>query len=88
VTAPGGEGDQAGPDGPGDDEPCDERRAAAELERAHPGFVIVWGSFSRQFVAFPLFGPPGTHFSAANPRDLERLMGQAEQRYRNRTEPR
>lgn len=87
MTAPDREGDQAGRGGPGDDEPYDERRAARELERAHPGFVIVWGSFSRQFVAFPLFGPPGTHFSAADPRDLERQMSQAEQRYRDRREP-
>jgi len=88
VTAPGGEGEQADRGGPGDDEPYDERRAARELERAHPGFVVIWGSFSRQFVAFPLFGPPGIHFSATNPHDLERLMSQAEQHYRNLTEPR
>lgn len=87
MTRPGVEGDQAGRGRPGDDEPYDERLAARELERAHPGFVIVWGSFSRQFVAFSLFGPPGTHFSATDASDLERQMSQAEQRYRDRRKP-
>jgi hypothetical protein len=88
MTAPGGEGDLAGRGGPGDVDPGDQRRAASDLERAHPGFLVVWGSFSRQFVAFPCFGPPGTHFAATDSRDLERLMSQAELQHRNVAKPR
>jgi hypothetical protein len=86
VTAAGG-GEPNDPGESGDDKPDAERRTAGELERAHPGFMVIWGSFSRQFVAYPLFGPPGTHFSATDPRELERLMDHAEQRYRDARKP-
>jgi hypothetical protein len=45
--------------------------------------MVAFGSFSRQFVAFPVFGPSDIHFSAADPGELRHLMDQAEQHYRN-----
>jgi hypothetical protein len=82
-----GSGEPDGLGRPGDDDPDHGRRIASELERAHPGFMIIWGSFSGQFVAYPLFGPPGTHFSATDPHELERLMGYAERHYRDTRRP-
>jgi hypothetical protein len=67
--------------GPGNAD--DGHRIADELERAHPQWMVVWGSFSRQFVAFPLFGPPRPHISAADPGELEHHMNDAERRYGN-----
>ena len=31
------------------------REAAREVERRRPGWMVVWGCYSRLFVAFPLF---------------------------------
>jgi len=42
-----------------------ERRSAAEIEQSHPGWVVIWGCYSRLFWAFPRFQvPEGTIVSA------------------------
>jgi hypothetical protein len=47
------------------DEPSDasvsnthSREVAAELDRAHPNWLVLWGDYTQQFVAFPLFRTP------------------------------
>jgi hypothetical protein len=41
---------------------------ARKIEKEHPHWMIVWGLFSRQYWAFPLFDvPPGTIVHAADP---------------------
>jgi hypothetical protein len=50
-----------------------ERRAAAEIERAHPNWLVMWGCYTRVFWAFPRFlTPRGTIVSAPGP---DRLLG-------------
>lgn len=43
----------------------------------------MWGSYSRMFWAFPLFGPRGAFFAASDPHQLEHRMAYAEMEYRN-----
>src|ERR1035438_1018972 len=47
--------------------PYDEQqlRAAAQTERAHPGWAVIWGTHTRMYWAFPTFhAPPGTMIAA------------------------
>lgn len=56
-----------------------EHRAADRLTQRYPGWLVMWGAWSRLFWAYPRFGaPPGTIVHAATPTDLITLMGQAE----------
>jgi hypothetical protein len=49
-----------------------EWHTASEIEESHPHWLVMWGSHSRLFWAFPRFGAPrGTVVSA---RDRERLL--------------
>lgn len=42
-----------------DDQEC--REAAARIDRDFPAWMVLWGVYTRQFVAFPLFdAPPGS----------------------------
>jgi hypothetical protein len=36
-----------------DEDAC--RAIAEEIDRDRPGWLVLWGCYSRQFVAFPLF---------------------------------
>ena len=55
-------------------------RAAAQLRRQHPGWVVVWSAPMRRYSASPLFrAPRGTHLTAATPGELAALMDQVEQ---------
>ena len=48
-----------------------ERRVAAEIERAHPNWIVMWGCYTRMFWAFPRFlVPRGTIVSAPGPDKL------------------
>lgn len=52
--------------GPFDDDEC--REIAHQIEEKSPGWLVVWGVYTRQFVAFPLFDAPrGTILTARYP---------------------
>jgi hypothetical protein len=51
------------------------RQAAKDLEAQRPGWIVVWGVYSRRYWAFPLFNvPPRTILHATDPRDLATRM--------------
>lgn len=58
------------------------REAAERTERENPGWIVVFGSFTKEFVCFPLFpAPEGTMIVALYPaalparmRDVERAL--------------
>ena len=55
------------------------RQTATETELQRPGWMVVWGIYSRQYVAFPLFAAPaGTILTAAYPPALIERMQAAE----------
>lgn len=64
-----------------------QHRIAEDVQQAHPSWMVLFGVCSRMFWAFPLFGPGGGFFAAADTRELERRMNAAETRYRNRRTP-
>ena len=56
-----------------DDEEC--REIARDIEQESHGWFVVWGVYSRQFVAFPLFdAPQGTILTANYPDALAGRM--------------
>ncbi len=57
-----------------------ERALAARIARERPGWVVLWGVFSRRYWAFPTDPaiPCGTILSAPYPRELLAAIGQAE----------
>jgi hypothetical protein len=55
---------------------------AGRIEREHRRWVVVFGVFSRQFVAFPLFDTPGPlRIECHDPGQLTRQMHEAERNY-------
>ncbi len=56
----------------------ERQRAADEFRhRAFPDWLVLWGSYSHQYTAFPLFMTPRpAYVSARNLDDLQRLMRQ------------
>jgi hypothetical protein len=60
-----------------------QRRDTADgLQREHSRWLVLYGTYTRQYVAFPLFGAPrGTVLSHAQPGELVRQMQKAEARY-------
>ncbi len=65
--------------------PADEhetnRETARQIELQRPGWMVLWGVYSRQYVAFPLSAaPPGTILAAAYAPALESRMQTAERR--------
>jgi hypothetical protein len=57
------------------------REAARQIELQRPGWMVVWGVYSKQYVAFPLFAAPaGTIVAAAYPPALESRMQAVELR--------
>jgi hypothetical protein len=47
------------------------REIAQQIERRQPGWMVVWGCYSRRFVAFPLFpAAPGSIITAHYPEAL------------------
>ncbi len=55
---------------------------AARLAADNPHWLIVWGAFSHEFVAYPLFHvPPRTVLACRTKEELLRRMRQVEQIY-------
>jgi hypothetical protein len=60
-----------------DEKSC--RQTAQRIERELPGWIVLWGCYTRQFVAFPLFpAAPGTVVAASYPEALIARMEQIE----------
>jgi hypothetical protein len=71
-----GQHDQSAPAGD------DHYEQAARLDRDNPHWLVVWGIFSHEFVAFPLFRvPQGTVLCTRSCPELVRRMRQAEAIY-------
>lgn len=59
-------------------------RVARELESGNPQWIVVFGVYTRQFVAFPRFNvPSGTFAVALYPGALESRMHDIERAARN-----
>jgi hypothetical protein len=59
------------------------RDTARRIEGDHPGWMVVFGTYTRQYVAFPLFHvPPGTVLADADPDTLTRQIRATERRHR------
>ncbi len=70
MTATGGDRDDAG---------LRNRQMAESLRQRHPGWMVMYGTYSRMFWAFPLFTTLAGHYAgAADPAELDRLMSAAE----------
>jgi hypothetical protein len=56
---------------------------AADVQRDNPGWLVVWGEYSRQYTAFPLFpkAPAGIVISNRNPAVLGDCLRQVQERY-------
>jgi hypothetical protein len=55
------------------------RRQIGQLRQRHPDWMIMYGTYSRMFWAYPLFTTlPGNYVSAAEPGELDRRMSAAE----------
>lgn len=51
------------------------RGDCAAIEKAFPGWLVMWGPYSRQFWGYPLFrAPAGTIASAGSPSELAGQM--------------
>jgi len=62
---------------PRDEDAC--RMAAARLQREHPNWLVIWGCYTRSYVAFPLFAAPrGTILTAAAPDEMAARMRRQE----------
>jgi hypothetical protein len=62
--------------------PGREEQWAAQVQRDHPLWMVVYGDFSRDYVAFPLFPvPPGVVISDRNPADLAARLPRVEEQY-------
>jgi hypothetical protein len=60
------------------------RRAAHRITQRNPGWLVLWGAWSREFWAFPTFHvPPGTLVHAPTPAGLLALMEKTELATRN-----
>jgi hypothetical protein len=58
------------------------REHVGRLETAHPCWLVFYGAYSRQFVAYPLFGAPeGTILIDSDPGALASRMRQMERTY-------
>ena len=56
-----------------------QRQTAAQVERDHPRWMIVWGSYSREFWAYPKFNvSPGTILHSRDPNVVATQMRQVE----------
>jgi hypothetical protein len=55
------------------------REIAAQLEREHPNWIIIFGVYTKQFIAFPRFGAPRrTILTALYPQALAERIARAE----------
>jgi hypothetical protein len=57
------------------------QETARQIQLQHPGWMVLWGVYSRQYVAFPLFAAPaGTILAAGYPPALAPRMAEVERR--------
>lgn len=64
------------------DDPPDGPQAAERLQDENPQWLVLYGSWTRELVAFALFGaPPGTWVAAKDAETLVRRMRQTERQY-------
>lgn len=69
-----------------DDNDC--RTTAEQINEIRPQWLVVWGSYTRRFWAFPLFEMrPRMLVHAGYPDALVPRMDEAERRYRIRNQP-
>jgi hypothetical protein len=62
---------------PNNEDAC--RRAAAQLQHDYQHWLVMWGCYTRSYVAFPLFAAPrGTILSASTPAGLAARMRRQE----------
>jgi hypothetical protein len=59
----------------------DGRHVATRLEQDNPGWMIMYGAYSRQFVAFPVYPDrsPNSYFAAKDPRALSNCIRETEE---------
>ncbi len=63
----------------------DHQQAAREIEQQQPDWMVLYGTYSHEYVAFPLFpAPPGTILTAAYPPALIARMQYTEQQLRGK----
>lgn len=61
--------------------PDDHTQAARAIERQHPGWMVEYGFYTRQYVALPLFTRQrGMVLAATDPPVLSNQIQQAERR--------
>ncbi len=78
MSAGDGQADRTQTQSPGED----RREQAAKLDRENPRWLVVWGIFSLEFVAFPLFDvPDGIVLCSRSAPELLRRMRQTEKIY-------
>jgi hypothetical protein len=66
---------------PGNDDAC--REIAEQIHQTRPQWLVLWGSYSRRFWAYPLFNMrPRLLVYASYPDALIARMDEAEHRYR------
>jgi hypothetical protein len=62
-------------------DPARMRQVAAQLEADNPRWIVIFGIYTREFIAFPRFAAPmGTVLSALYPEALPVRMRAAEAR--------
>lgn len=59
------------------------REIAAQLQQENPGWIIIYGSYSQEFVAFPMYSgaPAHSYLAATDPGKLIIRMREAQERY-------
>ena len=59
------------------------REIAAQLQQENPDWVIIYGSYSHEFVAFPMYpdAPAHSYLAATDPGKLIIRMRDAQERY-------
>lgn len=68
------------------DDMAASREKAREIQQQLPGWLVLFGTYTKEYVAFPLFdAPPGTILAAAYPPALINRMRQTERLLRSRT---
>jgi len=66
-----------------EDDAC--REIAKELEQQHPRWIVIFGTFTREFFCLPLFAaPPGLKVVAVYPKAAGDRMSRVERLYRIR----
>ena len=61
------------------------RVTARQIEQQQPGWMVVYGTYSREYVAFPLFpAPAGTILTASYPPALVQRIRAADRQLRQK----